>query len=135
MLGSDLKSRVLDGPGIVRALPSSYRSLMDQAIIRSHPNKAVDVVKTKTQKCILMRLISVAASPLNPYLGHRPVHRVSLCSLLFHRRHSNMAQRLIYFAAYPQFVQQYRQLPRHRDNRSLLRVLPTTLAQTQPIPA
>ena len=51
------------------------------------------------------------------------------------RRGHALAQRLIYFSTYPEAVQQDGQLPRHRYRRSLLRILPTALAEPQPIPS
>ena len=52
MLWSDFKSKpVTTVAGLVCwALPSSYRSFEDQPIIRSHPNKAVDVVHLEFRK-------------------------------------------------------------------------------------
>ena len=35
-----------DGSGVVRVLPSNWRSRRDPAVLRSHPNKAVDVTSS-----------------------------------------------------------------------------------------
>ena len=100
--GVSLGVRVLDGPGIVRALPSSYRSPDGPSDNSQSPEQgAVDVVETKAPEMY---------PAINSYLGHRHHSpEFTSCSLLFHaaRISSNRALATIYFAAYPQFVQQY----------------------------
>src|SRR5215469_18857860 len=53
--------------------------------------------------------------------------------LLYFRCRCGVAQRFIDLTSYPKSMQQDRQLPRYRYRGSLLRVLPPTLAQPQPV--
>src|SRR6266478_3970779 len=54
-----------------------------------------------------------------------------LSGLLGRRRRPAVAQRFVHFSAHPQAVQQHRQLPRHRHDRSLLGILAAALGQLQ----
>src|ERR1700693_2381772 len=52
-----------------------------------------------------------------------------------YRHRLSMVQRLIHLSTHPEPVKQHRQLPGHRYRRSLLPILPATLAEPQPIPS
>jgi len=107
-LGSDLKPRpitvVMDLGCWV--LPSNRRSLKDQPVIRSHPNKAVDVAINQTfekQPCF------ERFNNRLPFFGRHsnalPHMEYLSCSCLCCPRRRDVAQRLIDLAAGPQPMQ------------------------------
>src|ERR1035441_10046944 len=118
----------------------SDRIFIDQHSKRSHPNKAVDVVVCQTFWIDSgSRFIYSGPALQNKSRGDCPL-AFGLFSLppgrLSCRRdrcRHRVAQRLVPLSTHPQSVEQHRQLPGHRYRRSLLRILPTTLAELQPI--
>jgi len=118
-----------DGPGL---LGSCYlkSGLVDPSVMRSLPNKAVDVIADKLSGDRLILAFSTHGS-LDP--APACPGRFRLRSLLYDRPRGGVAHRLIDLATHPKSMQQNRQLPCYRYRRSLLRVLSTTLAQSQPV--
>jgi hypothetical protein len=106
-LGSDLNpgstTAVMD-PGCW-ALPSNRRSLKDQPVIRSHPNKAVDVAFnqiSEKQRCFERSTTDLRSSAVIQMLWR--IGYLS-CSCLGCPRSRDVAQRLVDLAAGPQPVQ------------------------------
>ena len=116
-----------DGPGL---LGSCYlkSGLLDPSVMRSLPNKAVDVMADKLSGDRLI-LASSTHGSLNP----APSSLFRLRSLLYDPPRDGVAQRLIDLATHPKSMQQNRQLPRYRYRCSLLRVLSPALAQPQSV--
>ena len=139
-LGFDLSTQVHHGrdePGIVGA--AIYREiLIDQRSLRSHPNKAVDVVVCQTSWIDSgSRFINSGPTLHNKSRGDCPLafglFPLGRLGCRRDRRRYCVVQRLIHLSTHPEPVEQHRQLPGHRYRRSLLRILPTTLAEPQPI--
>ena len=118
-----------DGPGL---LGGCYlkSGLLDPSVMRSLPNKAVDVIADKLSGHRLILASSTHGSLDTAPASH---FRFRLRSLLYDRPRGSVAQRLIDLATHPKSMQQNRQLPRYRYCGSLLCVLSTTLAQPQPV--
>jgi hypothetical protein len=112
---------------------------MDQHMIRSHPNKAVDVVVCQTFWIDFgSRFINSGSALRNQFACNRCDVFSPPPARLRRRRYRHrlsMVQRLIHLSTHPEPVEQHRQLPGHRYRRSLLRILPATLAEPQPIPS
>src|SRR5215470_10977227 len=115
-----------DGPGL---LGSCYLKggLLDPSVMRSLPNKAVNVIADKLSGDRWI-LVSSTHSSLDPAPSCHPLR-----SRLYDRPRASVAQRLIDLATHPKSMQQDRQLPRYRYRGSLLCVLSPTLAQPQPV--
>src|SRR5215831_7421932 len=73
MLGSDLKPRSITTVTDLGCwvLPSTWRSLKDHRVIRSHPNKAVDLFTNKTSRCLLAFALSTHVGYAIPSLASR----------------------------------------------------------------
>ncbi len=72
------------------------------------------------------------ATSQSPELGDGLQNYILLGGLLLRRL--AVAQRLVHFRRHPQPVQQHRQLPGHRHDRALLRILAAAFGQLQPPP-
>ena len=77
-----------------------------------------------------------AATSQSPELGDwlHNIYNPLSCSVFTAVACLAVAQRLVHFPRHPQPMQQNRQLPRHRHDRSLLRILAAARRQLQPPP-